>query len=418
MKLEVREDSKNYTCSVVKIGTIFDIEGADRVKRTVIQGNEIVVSNTVKEGDLMLYFVSGTQLNAEYCKTNNLFDKSEENEDKEVRGFISFKQRRIKALKLRGIVSNGMLMPLNSLNRFCDASKLKMGDEFTTIEGTEICQKYIVKPQTASSGTGEKKQPKVKLKNLLLENQFKFHTDTAHFAKNIHKFDDESEVIITRKLHGSSMILSNVLVSKKLNLKERVAKFFGLPVVDSEYGIIWSSGKPKSQLPKGITSPSNKWTTGNKSFYTADIWQRAYQEIGHSLEKGITLYGEIIGEGIQGANYTYNQEYGIYIYRITTTSVEGHTTEFSWEQLKNYCTKYGLNYVQEYFSGKVKDLYSDDLLESLKAKYLNKSFPDCKIDEGICIRLRKDDEIYKLKSPNFILMESNAQEQEIVEFES
>lgn len=418
MKLEVREDSKNYVCSVVKIGQVFDIEGADRIKRVVVFGSNVVVQNTVKEGDIMLYFVSGTELNEEYCHKNNLFEKAELNQDTTKRGFINSK-RRVKAIKLRGVISEGMIMPLNSLSPFCDVSSFKIGDEFTTINGNDLCKKYVVKiKQTPEKGNSEKNKPKNKLKDVLVDNQFRFHYNTAHFIKNAHRFSDEDEVIITRKLHGSSLILSNVLVKKKLSFKERVFKFLGAKIPETEYGVIWSSGKPKSQLPKGVSSESNSWSNVNKGYYTDNIWVRAFSEIGHTLEKGISIFGEIVGRGIQGDKFTYNQEYGIYIYRITLTTETGVVNEFSWEQLKEYCNKYGLNYVQEYFVGKLKELNKGDLVESLKEKYLNKSYPDCEIDEGICIRFRKGDEIFKLKSPKFILMESDEQEREISQIES
>jgi hypothetical protein len=79
-----------------------------------------------------------------------------------------------------------------------------------------------------------------------------------------------------------------------------------------------------------------------------------------------------------------------------------------------------VNHVEEYFVGKVKELVvlDESLLDYLQQKYLNKSYPDCKIDEGICIRLRNTDEIFKLKSPNFIKMESDNQENEVEEKES
>src|SRR5690606_19999371 len=100
MELTVREDSKNYVCSVVKIGQVFDIEGADKIKRVVVFGNNVVVQNSVKEGHIMLYFVSGTELNEEYCHKNNLFEKAELNQDQSKKGFINSK-RRVKAIKLR-----------------------------------------------------------------------------------------------------------------------------------------------------------------------------------------------------------------------------------------------------------------------------------------------------------------------------
>ena len=36
MKIKIKENSKNYVCSVIEITELFPIEGADRIKRTVI----------------------------------------------------------------------------------------------------------------------------------------------------------------------------------------------------------------------------------------------------------------------------------------------------------------------------------------------------------------------------------------------
>ena len=422
MKLEIKENSKNYACSVVEIKDLFPIEGADAVVRTVVNGNNVVVPKSTEIGSKMLYFVSGTKLSADYCKLNNLLDKEELNMDTTKRGFISSKQFRVKAIKLRGIVSDGMLMPLNSLDKSIgldNVAKLKLGDEFTDINGLNICEKYVVAERGSNQG-GQKTPKANKLKDLLLDTQFRFHHETEHFVKHQDKFKQETEIIITRKLHGSSLILANVLLNKKLSFKDKVAKFFGVAVPTEEYGIIWSSGKPKGKLPKGIESETNKWETPNPSYYTSDIWARAYKEIGDKVEKGISIYAEIVGKGIQGDLFTYNQEYGIHVYRITQTSIDGNVVEFSWEQVKKYCEKYGLNYVEEYFVGKVKEMvvFDDSLLGYLQQKYLNKSYPDCKIDEGICIRIRETDEIFKLKSPNFIKMESDNQENEVEEQES
>lgn len=419
MKLKIKENSTNYVCSVVEIKDLFPIEGADRVQRCVVNGNDVVVSKDVKLGDKMLYFVSGIKLNEDYCKYNNLLDKSEMNINTNVRGFLSHRQFRVKAIRLRDIVSDGMLMPLLSLTPILgvgvNLETLKVGDEFTDIDGVSICEKYIVPCRNSNPGGKAPKKIGSRVKDVLIDGQFHFHSDTTHFVKSQHLFNQESEIIITRKIHGSSLILSNVLVKKNLNLKEKVFKFLGVSIPSEEYGYIWSSGKPKSKLPKGVKSVSNKWETPNPSYYTSDIWARAYKEIGHTVEKGVSIYAEIIGKGIQGEMFTYNQEYGIYVYRITSTNVDGQGYEFSWELVKEYCNKYGLNYVEEYFVGKIKEIttVNEDLLSNLQYEYLNKSYSDCKIDEGICIRLRGSEEIFKLKSPNFIKMESDEQEKEV-----
>lgn len=422
MNLTVKEDSKNYACSVVEIKELFPIEGADAIVRVVVNGNNVVISKDTQVGMKMLYFCAGTQIEEAYCHKNNLYDKAEENHNKEKRGFISFKNRRVRAIKLKGVISDGMLMPLDSLNSFLEEgsiNSLKVGDEFTDINGNSLCKKYFVPVRNGNIGGKAPKKLGFAIKDIIIENQFRLHTDTEHFVKHLSDFSLESEIIITRKIHGSSLVLSNVLVKKNLSLKDKIFNFLGAEIPTKEYGLIWSSGKPKSKLPKGVESSSNKWETPNPSFYTADIWARAAKELRHTLEKGISLYGEIVGEGIQGADYTYGKEYAIFIYRITTTNSDGEVYELSWEQIKNYCAKYGLQHVEEYFGGKVKELVTseEELLEYLKNRYLDKSYPDCAVDEGVCIRLRGTEEIYKLKSPKFILGESVALDKEIVNIE-
>ena len=79
MKLEIKEGSENYTCSIVKIDKTFPIIGADKIVRVVIFGNDVVTSTTTKEGDIMLYFCAGTTINGDYLHKNNLYDNSELN---------------------------------------------------------------------------------------------------------------------------------------------------------------------------------------------------------------------------------------------------------------------------------------------------------------------------------------------------
>ena len=311
-------------------------------------------------------------------------------------------------------------MTLDSLFYFLnDVSWLKVGDEFTHVDNTLICEKYVV-PVKNSNPNQQKAEKKNKLEGVIVDNQFRFHKETEHFVKYQNKFTQETQIVITRKIHGSSLILSNILINKKLSFIDKLLLRLGIKIAKEEFGFVWSSGKPKSKLPKGVESTTNKWDTPNISYYTSDIWARAYKEIGHCVEKGISIYAEIVGEGIQGAQFTYGQSYGIHVYRITRTTSEGNVDEFSWSAVKNYCEKYGLNHVQEYFSGKVKELVvlDENLLEYLQQKYLNKSYPDCKIDEGVCVRIVETDEIFKLKSPNFILHESSNQENGIEEVES
>lgn len=426
MKLTTHEDSTNYACTVVKMGEMHPIEGADKIQRTVLYGNNLIVSKAVQEGDVMLYFVAATQLSEDLCFNNNLYDSHEMNKDTTEKGYVSAKRRLVKAIKLRGTISDGMLLPLTALNYLEEGNSdvrefLKVGDTFTHIGGIEICKKYVV--PVKQSGTPGQKQPKEnKMKDLLIDNQFRFHHETAHFARSLEAFKPQTEIIVTRKYHGSSLILSHVLINKKLNWFERqINKFVKLPT--SEYGYVFSSGKPKSRLPKGVKTEKFDWTSPTQSFYDVNIWEKAYNLHRDKVEKGITLYGEIVGQGVQGAEYTYGFEYEIFIYRITQTNVDGNVYELSWEAVKSYCEKYGLKYVDQYFVGRIDSIVGkygtvDTLLSKFQEAYLDKSYPDCKVDEGVCIRVRGTDEIYKLKSPKFIAGESAALEKGEVDIEA
>jgi len=115
MKITVKENSKNYACSVVEIKNLFPIEGADKIQRCTINGNDVIVSKDIKLGDIMLYFPALCKLNLDFCRYNNLFSDSSLNLNKTSKGYLNSKGR-TKAIKLKNTISQGLLMPLESLN--------------------------------------------------------------------------------------------------------------------------------------------------------------------------------------------------------------------------------------------------------------------------------------------------------------
>ena len=425
MILSIKKGSENYTATIIEIKEIYDIPNADFIKRVNIFGQDVIVSADVKINDKMILFNSGTKLNPDFCKYNNLYEDKTLNNNTNLKGYINSKNR-VRAVKLRGIISDGILLPISSLEYIYQQINLvlNVGDTFTDINEVNICEKYVV--PAARNGNPGGKAPKIsKVKDLLIENQFRLHSDTAHFARNLHKFEDNDNIIITRKFHGTSGISSHVLIKRNLNFIERFLLWFNINIPKTEYGYIYSSGKPKSGKPKGIYSSNHllKYDNTEQSFYTENYWLKAFGKLKPFLEKGITLYYEIVGEGIQGNDYTYGFEHEIFVYRITQTNVDGIVYEFSWEQVKNYCNKYNINYVSEYRKYTYLDLKkeagfnSEDIIQTLTVLYLNKSYGDCKVDEGICIRNERTNEIFKLKSSAFILKESSDAENEISNLE-
>ena len=433
MRLEVKENSKNYACSVVEIKNLFPIEGADNVLRTVVNGNNVVVPKTTEVGSTMLYFVSGTKLSAEYCKVNNLYDKEENNLDTTKRGFMSFKSRRIKCLRLRGVISDGMLMPLSSLSSMnlpLSTQTMEVGNEFTDIDGVSICEKYIV-PIRNSGENNKKGKQSVKISRLV-DSQFYLHGDTSNLRKNMDKINPSDIIGIHYKKHGTSFVVGNVQVKRFLSWFEKLVKRFGVKVEETMYDIVYSSRKI---IKNGYLNP-----TSGEGFYGEDIWGVVAKEIEHLIPKNWTLYGEILGytesgSAIQG-KYDYGCKVGehkVYIYKISVVNTDGNVIFLTDRQIEEYCEKVGLlykdtfiyygtirNYMDMYFIE--GDNWREEVLKTLEKNYNEKDCYMCTTkvpEEGIIVRVEKLEqyEAYKLKSKRFLLMESEEQEKEVSNIE-
>ena len=432
--LKIKENSKNYVCTVIEIKQLFPIEGADKIQRCLVNGNDVVVSKDVKLGDIMLYFVSGTKLNQEYCHKNNLLDKAEMNYDTSKKGFISHKQFRVKAIKLKGVISDGMLMPLSSLLPFLEKSSIDsliIGNEFTTINNIDLCEKYIL--PIHNSNSKNKTFKKIKKINRIIDNQFYFHNDTNNLRKNIFKINPNDIIGLHYKKHGTSIVIGNILVKKNLKWYEKIAKKLGLQIIDTQYDIIYSSRKV---IKNQYLNENN-----NIGFYKEDIWGIVAKEVGHLIPKNWTIYGEILGYTSEGSPIQNKYDYGckqnehkFYVYKISVVNPDGKVLYLTDKQIEEWCEKVGLLYKDTFiYYGTVFNHLTNLRREGIsfdeidwREKYLmwlEKEYneKDCYMcinkvpEEGIIVRVEKtfEYEAYKLKSKRFVLMESELQEQEI-----
>lgn len=463
MKFEIFDDSKNYTAQVIKLPPKEKVQGLDNLVKVEVFGNSCLISKDANESDLYLFFPAGTRLSEMFLKRNNLYRESQLNADPNEKGFFEVNGR-VKAIKFKGIISSGFVTSIGSLPDELHISKgigtcLAPGDEFNAIDGVEICRKYFVTPSSTPSAKGDR-QTKInnRLLDLMIPNQFRFHVDTAHLAKNFEKLNLNDIITITDKWHGSSCILSRVLIAKKLNLWQKFVNFLGGKIPDREYGYIYSSGKPKSNLPKGI---EGEWINDGKDFYLNSIWKDAFDDYKYALEDGITLYGELVGytkggQAIQ-KDYDYgcvpnerlvtehgkvakNLYYRFVVYRITYTKPDGSVIEFTWNQIINYCRKYKIETVKEIFHGSVFQYLNSHYLHSHERDTTIGSGNEMLLDsithwvehighcpyctskvpnEGVVVRIDSSTtyEAYKLKSKSFLKKESDDLDQNIVSIE-
>lgn len=111
--------------------------------------------------------------------------------------------------------------------------------------------------------------------------------------------------------------------------------------------------------------------------------------------------------------------FDIIVYRITYTNVEGRVFEFSTQQMKTFCEKYGIHCIKELYYGTAQQLFPElnpnehwheNFLQALRDKYLERESVLCnnKVpEEGIVLRREVSEiDVYKLKSVAFLERET------------
>jgi len=378
--------NENYAAVVTTIKNILPLEGCDNVVGTTIYGFQAIVGKNTKIGDIGIFYPAEIQLSAEYCKNNNLFRHSELNSNVEKKGYIE-DNRRVKAMKFRGHASSALFLPLSSFSYLgLDEKDFKEGDTFDEINGHEICRKYFV-PQR--NGGRVNAQPKAKIFTRVDTTFIPEHFSTDNYWRNAHIIGLDTEVIVTQKIHGTSIRIANTKVHRKLTLRDRIAKFFGATIQDWEYDYVFGSRKVIKDI----------YAKDYQHYYDEDIWAVEGKKLEGLVPENFIIYGELIGWVSSGSpiqtGYTYNLTQGtcqLYIYRVAFVNDRGFVVDLSWEQLKEFCTQRGLLYVPEIWKGKHKDLKVDSFMDMVYADTYSSCVPlsdKGTVDEGICIRVDK-----------------------------
>jgi hypothetical protein len=441
--------NENYAGIITKIKNLILLDNCSNVCHTSLFGNLVIVGKDTTVNETGIFFPAETRFSEEYLHENDLYRDNTRNKDINTKGYFE-ENGRIRCVKFRGHKSEGIFMPLKSLlfaASLEDIATLKEGDTFDHINGIKICEKYVVKVQN-TAGSNRTQGKVAKKVSKLVDNQFRFHGDTAMLGKNIWRIQPDTLVQVSNKLHGTSFVVSRILCKKKLSLGARIAKFFGIKVVDSEYDVIYSSRK---------VIKNDDLNKNYQHYYGEDLWAEIAEQLKPFLHNGMTVYGEAVGftktgKAIQGgydygyknpqdAEYigipgdpTFNYRMGIYIYRITFTNNEGKVFEFSAKQVQDWCKSNGLLAVPQYFYGRAKELYPYVVSESVEfwqgdlLTRLLQSFnmeQDCELcknkvpAEGFVLRIEGEEyDAYKLKSFRFREHETKMLDKGEVDIES
>lgn len=266
---------------IVKVNKLRDHPNADKLQIATFFGEDVCVSLETKLDDIGIYFPCDLQLSEVFCITNHLLRKLPDGTPDT--GYMDETKRNVKAIKLRGEKSNGIYLPLSSLDAFGDTSELKPGDMINVFNGHEICRKYIPKGNPCKSAGGGNKTRKTKRPIAPL---FAEHADTKQLAYNHDAFKIGDDLDITLKIHGTSQRTGYLpkLVGYKKTFLDKIFKREGTPTYD--WGYVTGTRRTV------IDDFENRET----SFYGSDKFREQHAKAFEGkLQKGETVYYEVAG---------------------------------------------------------------------------------------------------------------------------
>lgn len=402
--------NKNYAAEAVHIhpGKVIEFPELQNLVGYPWAGYTALISKSMIGTDVVM-FPAESQLSEGVAQDNNLYAKREWNADTSVKGYLG-KNRRVKALRLRGVLSSAVAL---SAEAFGNPPN---GTVFDTVNGVEISRKYVppVKESDAPKG-----QNTAKLWRRVTTTYLPEHYETGQYWREGFKFGSGDQVVVTQKLHGSSVRIAHTYAERKLNWFERLLSKVGVPIKTFDFDYVGGSRK----VIKDPNNPSQQHFYGEGN----DIWTEAALKYGPLLPKGVIVYGELVGY-VTGTStpiqsgYTYRLAEGeneLYVYRVAIVQEDGGLYDLPWRGVQEFCNDRGLKWVPELWNGFVTDIDPDFWVNKNFLTYHNAHggdvFNDTPVplssespcDEGVVVRRDGITPLaLKIKSPDFYLYES------------
>jgi RNA ligase (TIGR02306 family) len=340
--------------------TILDIHphfNAERLSVATVYGFQVIVGkDQYKVGDRVIY-VPIDSLLPQWLE-DKLFPEGSK---------VKLNNHRVRQIKLRGLASQGMLISpehvKNKFRRGLEDSLLET-DLSTNLEIT----KYEPPVRGPSSTQGKDKQRNKSYEHALFHkynglNGIKWFPDY---------FKEGEEVVIQCKLHGTNA-RAGLLPYRTNTLWRKLTKLLGFaPAVEQCYG--------SNNVQKAVGRK-------NAHFYDEDVWGSTFKalDVFSKLKLGETVYGEIVGPGIQ-ANYDYSlKEHHFVLFDVKVLQSDGKQKWLNPDDVEAFAKERGFEYIPVLYKGP----YSKELAYGL-TKGPSVYDPKTKVREGIVIKAAKD----------------------------
>ena len=391
-----------YTAFITRIKNLRPHPNADRLQMGECFGNTVIVSMDYTDNQLGIYFPSDGQVSVEFAEANNLLRKKDD-AGNNIGGYMDESKRNITAIKLRGEKSDGLFLPLKSLESFGDITTLKEGDRIDVFNGHAICNKYIPRRNPRShTGNGENKTRKKKVNVAPL---FTEHADTEQLAYNLSVFKPGDEIEITLKMHGTSQRTAYLPVFKgyKRTLWDKICKREGTPIYD--WGYVSGTRRVVLEDYDGGYYGSNEFREQYSKFFEGKLWKGEeifYEVVGFThtgtpimstadnkklndkefvkqygktttfsygcspdgsrdcrveMTRGSLQIGDITVPVDNATIYEPVPQSEIYVYRMTMTNEDGDIIEYTPDFMRYRCEQMGVKTVPVMWKGIIPDDY-------------------------------------------------------------
>lgn len=348
-------ENKNSVAYIDKITKILPIENADKIEQCFVNGWSSVTHKGIhKENDLVLCVTQDAVIPNKLATKWNIINYLKNNS-------------RVKTIKLKGVFSECILIPVSDV--------YKVGDDMMSDLGIfkyESPVKIINIP-----GNSARKIRWQDNQNFHIYYKFPNQKNTPDM------FNENDTVVITRKIHGTNGRWSIIKKSKtsildkiKLFMSKNLFNFVPYNWKYSNYEYSYGS----HNVQKGSDS---------QGFYSTDVWQEIADKYNlkdrlfklvkeftlEELGSGFILYGEIYGDNIQSKEYNY----GLHFKELATFDISLNGKYLSNEEFEFLNDLLGTKSVPYLYYGKWSKEEQD--------KYIGGFIHDTKVPhEGIVVK--------------------------------
>ena len=332
--------------TIRKIKQLLPIENADLICIAVIDGWQVIVKKSeFQVGDDCLFFeidsfIPATDERFAFLKKTTTFEGKE--------GY------RLKTMKMKGVISQGLALPLRMFGEVLDRITLSTSvpsEDFSKVLGVI---KYDVAIQDFSQRPGLKAgKPRGSFPSFIPKtDQERIQNLTSYFET---MKDEEFEE--TLKLDGSSMTCYKI--KKEPSFWDKVKSWFGLKTPSYHFGVCSRNLELKRTASESQTFNNN----GKESVYDqSDFWTMAIKaDIENKLPEGYAVQGELIGPKIQ-ANHEKVSTLEYYVFDVFDINSGAYLLPF---ERREFCEKYNIPHVPV-VSKSIKIFEKMDLAELLQ----------------------------------------------------